>query len=182
MPYAYRNLSPEDQQELLRIRRERGYPLHVSSHPYRDAGCYLITAANFEYVPFISSPERRTEFEILLLSAMKEMRAASVCWVILPNHYHVLVGIEPLDSISGAIKQLHGATSRDWNLVDGQTGKCRVWYKIADQMMRNEKHLHEEFNYFHHNPVKHVTDVYDWPWSSLPLYHEKEWRDWLRAR
>jgi putative transposase len=132
----------------------------------------------------MASPERRTEFEMLLLSAMKQIQADTVCWVVLPNHYHVLVGIESLDSVSAALKQLHGVTSREWNLVDGQTGKRRVWYKFADQMMRNEKHLHQAFNYVHFNPVKHgfVTDVHEWPWSSLFLYFENQGRDWLRAR
>ena len=184
MPYEYSKLSPEEGEELLRIRRERGYPLHAPPHPYRDAGYYLITAANFEHVPIMASPERRTEFEMLLLSAMKQIQADTVCWVVLPNHYHVLVGIESLDSVSAALKQLHGVTSREWNLVDGQTGKRRVWYKFADQMMRNEKHLHQAFNYVHYNPVKHgfVADVYEWPWSSLSLYFENQGRDWLRAR
>jgi putative transposase len=184
MPYKYRKLSSEERQALLRIRRKRGYPLHAPPHPYRDAGYYLITAANFEHVPIMALPERRTEFEILLLSEMKEINADAVCWVILPNHYHVLVGIESLDSVSVALKHLHGVTSREWNLIDGLTGKRRVWYKFTDQMMRNEKHLHQAFNYVHYNPVKHgfVTDVYEWPWSSLPLYFEDQGRGWLRAR
>ncbi len=184
MPYEYRNLSPEERQELLRIRRERGYPLHAPPHPYREAGYYLITATNFEHVPIMTAPERRTEFELLLLSAVRGVNADTVCWVILPNHYHVLMGIESLVSVSAALKQLHGATSREWNLVDGQAGKRRVWYKFADQMIRNEKHLRQAFNYVHYNPVRHgfVTDVYDWPWSSLSLYFETQGRDWLRAR
>ena len=184
MPYEYRKLSPEEREELLRIRRESGYPLHAPPHPYREAGYYLITAANFEHVPIMTSPERRTEFEIRLLSAMKEIQADIVCWVVLPNHYHILVSIVTLDSVFAALKQLHGATSREWNLADVQTGRRRVWYKFTDQIMRNEKHLHQAFNYVHYNPVKHgyVTDGYEWPWSSLSLYFESEGRDWLRAR
>jgi putative transposase len=104
--------------------------------------------------------------------------------VVLPNHYHILLSIEALDSVSAALKQLHGATSREWNLADIQTGRRRVWYKFTDQKMRKEKHLHQAFNYVHFNPVKHgfVTDVYEWPWSGLFLYFENQGRDWLRAR
>jgi putative transposase len=79
MPYEYRKLSLEEREELLRIRREHGYPLHAPPHPYREAGYYLISAANFEHVPIMASPERCTEFEIRLLSAMKEIQADIVC-------------------------------------------------------------------------------------------------------
>jgi hypothetical protein len=49
MPYRYRTLSPEEQRAIVRRRHERGYPLHAPPHPFREAGSYLITAANFEH-------------------------------------------------------------------------------------------------------------------------------------
>jgi len=127
-------------------------------------------------------PARRTEFETLLLDALKEIADELIAWVILPNHYHVLAAIEALDHVSAALKQLHGVTSRRWNLEDGLTGQRRVWYKFADTYIRNERHLHEAFNYIHYNPVKHgyVKDTYAWQWSSLGLYYDDFGRGWLR--
>lgn len=128
----------------------------------------------------MKSPQRRTEFEVLLVDALKEIADELIAWVILPNHYHFLARVASLDSVSSALKQLHGATSRQWNLEDGMTGK--LWYKFTDTCMRNEARLHLVFNYVHYNPVKHgyVTDPYDWHWSSLQLYYEDKGRDWLR--
>jgi putative transposase len=50
--------------------------------------------------------------------------------------------------------------------------------------MRNEKQLHQTFNYIHFNPVKHgyTDDVYKWPWSSLYVYYENNGVAWLRER
>ncbi len=120
----------------------------------------------------MKTPALRTEFETLLLKALKESADDLIAWVVLPNHYHFLAIIQSLDHVSAALKQLHGATSRAWNLEDNLTGKRRVWYKFADTYIRNERHLHVAFNYIHYNPVKHgyVNDPYEWYWSSLSLY------------
>jgi len=182
MAYRYRQLTLEEREEILRQRRERGYPLHAPPHPFRQAGYYLITAANFEHVPIMATPARRTEFEARLLEAMQGIQADVVGWVVLPNHYHVLVGVESLDWVSAALKGLHGSTSREWNMADGQTGKRRVWYKFTDRMIRAEAHYYRALNYIHYNPVKHkyLTDPYEWPWSSVHNYFDTQGREWLR--
>jgi putative transposase len=182
MPYEYRKLSPKEREQLIIHRSVRGYPRHAPPHPFRDTGAYLISASNFEHQPVMKTPERRTEFETLLLSTLKEIADDLIAWVILPNHYHFLATVQSLDFVSSALKQLHGTTSRQWNMEDGLTGKRQVWYKFADTCIRNDIHLHLAFNYVHYNPVKHgyTADPYDWPWSSLQLYYDDKGRDWLR--
>lgn len=181
MPYEYHKLSPKEREEMVNDRRTRGYPLHAPPHPFREAGAYLISAANFEHKSVMKSPVRRTEFEALLLKELKEISNDLIAWVILPNHYHFLAVIHSLEDISATLKHLHGTTSRTWNMKDHSTGQRRVWYKFADTYIRNETHLHVAFNYIHYNPVKHgyVSDPYEWPWSSLSLYEDKG-QDWLR--
>ncbi len=182
MPYEYRKLSLTEREEIVRYRNERGYPLHAPPHPFRDAGAYLITAANFEHKGIMNSPKRRTEFETRLLNSIKEITDDLIAWVVLSNHYHILISIQSQDDVSAALKYLHGSTSREWNIEDGLTGKRRVWYKFADTYIRNDAHLHLAFNYIHYNPVKHgyASDPYEWHWSSLPIYYEDKGRDWLR--
>jgi len=115
-------MAPEEREKVLRQRRELGYPLHAPPHPYREAGYYLITAVNFEHARIMAVPERRTQFEALLLDAMASIQADQVGWVVLPNHYHLLIGVESLDLVSTVVKRLHGSTSREWNLADRMTG------------------------------------------------------------
>jgi putative transposase len=100
MPYEYRKLSPTEREEIVKYRQEHGYPLHAPPHPFRGAGAYLISAANFEHRPIMSSPERRTQFETRLLDSIKEIADEIVAWVILPNHYHVLLTVQSLDTVS----------------------------------------------------------------------------------
>jgi putative transposase len=184
MPYEYRKLSQIDRQEVLRKRKMLGYPLHAPPHPYRWEGYYLLSAANYEHASIMEAPERRTEFENLLLTAFKECKAEVIGWVILPNHYHILVDVETLDLVSTVLKQVHGGTGRRWNSDDGLTHQRRVWYKFSDRLIRNEAHFYKTLNYIHYNPVKHgyTSDAYQWPWSSLHIFYEEYGRDWLREK
>lgn len=86
MPYEYRKMTQAEREEVLRQRRENGYPLHSPPHPFRDAGYYFISAANFEHAHIMQSAERRTEFEGRLVLALQKINADLAGWVILPNH------------------------------------------------------------------------------------------------
>ena len=127
MPYEYRKLSPEEQIRIVEERKKRGFPLHQPPHPFREAGCYLITAANFEHENIMAAPERRNAFQEILLKGFREIKAEIIGWVILLNHYHILVNVESLILISNLLKQIHGSTSHEWNKQDGLTGKRKVW-------------------------------------------------------
>jgi len=178
MPYEYRHMTPEERAIVVAQRRQRGYPLHSPPHPYRQAGWYCITAANYEHAHIMASPARLTAFEDQLLSELANIGAEVGGWAILTNHYHILVGVESLEHISAALRRLHGATSRAWNLEDGLTGQRKVWYKFRDRYIRNERHYYHALNYIHYNAVKHG----DWPWSSVHLYGDTYGRQWLRER
>jgi putative transposase len=183
MPYEYRKMSPEERSAVVTYRRERGYPLHAPPHPYRDTGWYFLTSVNFQHEPLMHAPDRRDAFEIRLLDAFRSIDADIGGWVILPNHYHILVGVDSLDSVSALLKQLHGTTSREWNLADRMTGQRRVWYKFTDRWIRGERHYYQALNYIHYNPIKHgyVGDPYMWAWSSVHSYSDVKGRNWLRA-
>lgn len=183
MAYEYRRLTPEERKAVVHLRMMRRYPLHGPPHPYRHAGCYSITAANFEHQPIMATIERRTEFEIRLLTELAEAQIVVFAWIVLANHYHLLVRAETLHQISMALKQLHGLTSYQWNVADGLTGKRRVWYQFRDRVIRDDTHFYRVMNYIHYNAVQHsyVDSPYDWPWSSIDKYLESYGREWLRT-
>jgi putative transposase len=181
MPYLYRQLTPEERKQVVRERQERGYPLHAPPHPSRGPGRYLITAANFEHRYLMDMPGRRTDFEARLLEQLHAQEAQVFAWVVLANHYHVLLQVTHLDNVSSALKRLHGATATEWNQADAETGR-QVWYHFNDRKIRNDQHFYRALNYVHYNPVKHgyVPVVYDWPWSSVHNYLDDRGREWLR--
>jgi putative transposase len=56
---------------------------------------------------------RRNDFEARLIESMQALGAELYAWIILPNHYHFLVGIDLLNRISRVLQRLHGVTSRE---------------------------------------------------------------------
>jgi putative transposase len=179
--YEYRKLTPEQRAELVRQRLARGYPPHSPPHPMRDQRFYLLTAACYEHVCHMQSQQRRQQvldalFEQFVINGM-EIRA----WVVLPNHYHLLVHVTDFDVLGSIFRCVHGPASRQWNLEDIASGR-KVWYRFSDRAIRSERHYYTTLNYIHYNPVKHnwTQSPYDWTESSVHWYLEHFGREWLR--
>jgi putative transposase len=179
--YEYSRLTQQERAALVRERLQLGSPSHSPPHRMEEASCYLLTAACYRHQQIVNSDERRGQlldllFERFILAGV-EIRA----WVILPNHYHLIVRLAERVEIGGVLKLVHGPTARRWNQDDGTTGR-EVWYRYSDRAMRSERHYLTTLNYIHFNPVKHgwARSVYDWPASSVHWYLEHCGREWLR--
>lgn len=116
-----------------------------------------------------------------LLEALSEAELSCAAWVILPNHYHLLVLADSLASVGKAIGRVHGRSSRYANLRDGTAGR-QVWYKYSDRKMRSDRHFWATMHYIAYNPVKHgyVDRMNDWLWSSVHEMIERYGSDWVR--
>jgi len=179
--YRYRRLTEEQRQLLVRYRQQWGYPWHAPPHPIREATYYLLTAANFQHSPVMSSEVRRLGFQARLLEGLKVAGMEVSAWVVLPNHYHVLAFVPDIDKAASVFQRLHGSTSRQWNLEDDRVGR-KVWYRYSDRAIRSERHFYTTVNYLHYNAVRHgYADRADhWVSSSFWAYLETKGRDWLR--
>ena len=103
-----------------------------------------------------------------LLAAVAPVTAGIHAWCVLPNHYHLLVTVPNLRSVTWALGKLHGRTSYKWNQEENARGR-QVWYAAADRFTRSDRHYWATVNYIHHNPVRHgyVQRWQDWPYSSV---------------
>lgn len=181
MPYEYRRMTREQREATLKERADKGYPLHAPPHPIKEKSYYLLTAANFEHRHIMARAQRRTEFQTKAFEKFSEFELQTAGWVFLPNHYHVMAYVPVFAKLPLLFNRLHGATARQWNLEDRQTGKRTVWYQFSDRMIRGEAHFYATLNYLHYNPVKHgyVKRMNEWEWSSFNWYLKEKGRDWL---
>jgi putative transposase len=101
-------------------------------------------------------------------------------WVILDDHYHLLLKTCRGRDLSRFFGRLHGGTSRQLNLWDAAVGR-QVWHNYWDTCIRDRAGLWTRFNYVHQNPVKHgyVRRFEDWPFSSYRYYLRTRGQDWL---
>lgn len=178
--YNYRAWSEPKRLEALRERRSRGFPTHSPGHPEVPEAYRLITAACFEHRAHLNTSERRDWFENNLLKELDEHMFPCSAWVILPNHYHILLKIDSIDRFGLWNKQFHGRTSRQLNLQDKSAGR-QNWYKYSDRIIRSERHFYTTLNYIHNNPIKHryVHKWGDWKQSSFHSYLNCYGREWL---
>ncbi len=179
--YRYRGLSEDEREGLVNQRIARGFPPHSPPHFTSESGCYLLSAACYEHASLLNAADRRTSFLAALRDLLEGDGATLLGWVILPNHYHLLVDLPQADILPALLKVAHGRSSRAWNAADGAPGR-QVWYRYTDRAIRSEAHYYTTLNYIHYNPVKHgwVQSPYDWMPSSVEWYAEHFGRDWLR--
>jgi len=179
--YEYRTLTSEQREQLVQERLANGYPPHQPPHPLREEAYYLLTASCYEHKNHLHLAQRRQTLLDLLFAEFIASGVVIRAWVVLLNHYHLLVHVKDFDELGVIFRQVHGPTALEWNKQDKTRGR-KVWYRYSDRLIRSERHYYTTLNYIHYNPVKHrlVDSPYDWTWSSVHWYLENEGRQWLR--
>jgi putative transposase len=171
--YIWRQLTPEQREELLIWRKARGYPWHSPPHrPNYGHLHFLISAACYEHAPHIGfSLYRMDSFAAALLDVLQQHSTRIVAWCVLPNHYHALVEAPNVLKLLYQLGRFHGRTSHAWNDEEGTRGRT-VFCRSTERFMRSERHFFATVNYVHNNPVHHgyVRQWTDWMWSSAGEY------------
>ncbi len=178
--YEWRKMTQSQRDDILHLRKQCRHPWHSPPHFGTEPNLYHITAACYEHAHILDNPDRLSTFESNLVSGLAESGVAEVrAWVVLPNHYHLLLKTS-LPEFGKWVHRLHNQTATRWNGEDGQRGR-KVWHRYSDRLIRGEVHYYRTLNYIHANPVKHgfVEKGGDWPWSSYAQFEGKYGREAL---
>ena len=92
-------------------------------------------------------------------------------YVIMPNHYHVMLTLRAAPSVSNVVRRAHSALSRMIRREVATEG--RIWQRrFYDHVVRDERDWHEKLTYMHQNPVASgvVGDAREYPWSSCRFW------------
>jgi putative transposase len=177
--YRWRRLTDSERNKVLTERRSLQRPWHSPPHGECDSQTYLITAACYEHSAVIGeNVARMQQFSMSLLATCEGAGSRIYSWVVLPNHYHVLLANNEVRSLLRSLGQLHGQTSYQWNGQDGSRGR-KVWFNATETGIRSERHFWATHLYVLNNPVKHryVERWQDWPFSNAAEWLEKVGRD-----
>jgi putative transposase len=166
--YDYRRMTAEQKQGVVEARRARGFPLHKPPHLTLGEGWYLISAATYEHRQHFRTPAELSALGQRVMETLAQVRSRPAGWVVMPNHYHVLLHAAELPNLGRALGAVHGRSARYANQRDGTPGR-QVWYKYSDRSVRSERHFWTCLHYIIANPVKHgyAKTVADWPWSCV---------------
>jgi putative transposase len=116
----------------------------------------------------------------LLTILCNQFEISIKAWVILDNHYHILVKLKQGRSLPLFIRSLHGKSSFEFNRLDNARRR-QVWQNYWDTCIHTEIDFWKRFNYIHHNPVKHgyVNNLKEWKFSSYEQYVQEKGEKWL---
>jgi putative transposase len=116
-------------------------------------------------------------FDILwesLLEAKSEYAFDLIAWVVLPDHFHLLIDPRECD-LSKLMRKIKltfsGKYRRKYELMSG-----RVWqYRFWDHIIRDQDDMNRHIDYIHYNPVKHglVNFPSDYKNSSFSTYFDR---------
>lgn len=153
---------------------------HRPPHLYVDGMWYFITASTVNGAHILATDEHLDMWMQTLRGLIKEFGIKLVAWVVLSNHYHLLVLPKIGRDLGNFMKRLNGGASYHLNLLDNSRGRS-VWYTYWDTCIRDERDFWTRFNYIHYNPVKHgyVKQPQDWLFSSYRFYLRDEGETWL---
>lgn len=123
-------------------------------HLYLDNIPYFITASTLEKEKLFDSDKKKEILKEILKVTIRKYNIKLHAWVILSNHYHILIEIHRGEHLYRFIKSLHGKSAIELNKLDNAIGR-QVWYNYWDRCPRGEKDLYVFLNYIHINPIKH---------------------------
>ena len=92
-------------------------------------------------------------------------------YVVMPDHYHVLLTLEKMTSISAVVRKVHGLFAPQCRKLFGP--HRRIWpRRFYDHVIRDDEDLHDKWGYIHYNPVKGglVADATKYRWSSCAYW------------
>jgi len=144
-----------------------------------EGNIYFLTHGTLDRQPILIA-----NFDILwdsILRVKNDFTFDMMAWVILPDHFHVLIDPGHHD-LSGLMKKVKLMFSGKYRTRHGLTGG-RVWqYRFWDHIIRNQEDMNRHIDYIHYNPVKHniVSRPFDYIYSSFKDYIEEGFysRDW----
>ncbi len=153
---------------------------HRPPHIYLDTTWYVITAGTHKHMPLFTQRRAKDCLRDSLKFTAAKFSISLHAWVVLSDHYHLLLKSSQGSQLPSFFNHLHGSTSRQVNLQDRVTGR-KVWYNYWDTCIRTEADFWTRFNYIHFNPVKHgyVEHPGDWHYSSFDYYLRSKGKEWL---
>jgi putative transposase len=139
---------------------------------YGQKHLHFITFSTFRREPSLT-PHHRT-YLLEQLEVLRSERRFQVCgYVVMPEHFHFLIGEPAKGTPSTLVQLLKQRCAVTFNAESGTRGS-RFWQpRFYDFNVVTHKKRVEKLRYMHNNPVTRglVNHAQDWEWSSYRFYH-----------
>ena len=153
---------------------------HRPPHLLRDETYYFITSRTLDGPRYINSPEKKKMLIEIINKALKKCNFSCQNWVVLDNHYQLIIYVKESKNLGDFIKSINGASARMVNKIDKVKGR-KIWYQYWDKCLEGESDFWTHVNYNHYNPVKHgyVNKMEDYEFSSYREYLKRYGKEFM---
>ncbi len=144
---------------------------HNPPHLMLDNSFYFLTAATYNRIRYFNTDTKKNLLEEQVNTIFDKYNWQIQDYVILENHYHVLVKSNIGVDMSAIFRDIHRETS-NYLKRNGVRKGIKIWWNYWDTVIRNQGE-HDFYTYYiWFNPVKHgyVGNSSQWDWlkTSIP--------------
>lgn len=146
-------------------------------HFYEENTPYFITCVTFNRNEIFRNGLGRDLLSNILIYNKFKCKYNIYSFVIMPDHFHLI--LQPLGemNISEIMKKIKGNFSRFYNIITGSSGTV-LQKGFYDEAIRSEGQLKETMEYIHNNPLKAniVSNLDEYEYSSYGYFHNDDER------
>ena len=146
-------------------------PTHLKRY-YGSGDLHFITCSCYRRGPILGTPQRRDLLLDILEQTRPRLRFIVLCYVVMPEHFHLLISEPQVRTPSTVMQVLKQRFSRQVKQEE-IAAESRIWEeRFYDFNVWTEAKRVEKLRYMHRNPVKRglVVEPQDWAWSSFRFY------------
>lgn len=150
--------------------------VHTPPHLYRSGAKYFITASIFRKMMLLDDKAKERLF-LSLLKACENHFWKLEDWVILDNHYHIMLNApEGEINLSRFVAEYHKFVALFIKKNNPKTiHLSKIFNNYWDTCISYEKSYYARLNYIFYNPVKHgyVDNAEDYRWGSFYIRYRE---------
>lgn len=140
---------------------------------YNARDLHFITCSCYQRKPFLHTADRRDLFLQILEETRQKHKFAVTGYVVMPEHFHLLVSEPGHGTLSLAMQVLKQRYSRS---IPDKAEKQFWQRRFYDFNVFSDDKRIEKLLYMHRNPIKRglVEEPDQWRWSSFHAYAYRE--------
>lgn len=140
-----------------------------SARKVSESGFYHVMARGASRQVIFEDDADRSLFLSLLATGCEECGVGVHAYVLMGNHFHLLV-CGPLEDVSSCMRRVTGSYAAQFN---GRHGRCGHLFqgRFKSEPINDDGYLLAVVCYIHRNPeAAGLSAMPDWPWSSYREY------------
>ncbi|MFA5022081.1 MAG: transposase [Patescibacteria group bacterium] len=167
---------------MLNFPKDRS--IHRPLHLYLpEPAYYFISSRTYGGLAYFRDELKKEILLKVIFEKIREFEFSLSGWVVLNNHYHLLLKAENGIDLAKLISQVNGKSSYLLNKIENRKGR-KIWYQYWDKIVSDEKSFYCHLNYIHQNPIKHnliknLDELVGYQFCSYKDYLKKFGQDWL---